>query len=919
MNIELQRLGVTGSSPVTPQFPAARPPARRLAQVLEATREVGSLTLLLGERGNGRLFLATSAARILAAEEPQGDSRSGVNSVAVAASPVTVLPTPPTGASGVNSVFGNDFSIAATPQERANHILTSLASDALRPAMTLIAPDVDAYSPGDLQLLRLIISHPHAPRTIAIATGLSNEVESLMRGLGHTKLSVAPLDLQDADEYLSTLLGVQRIDHDTLARWHELARGTSYGLAALGLNAASSGRLQRNGGVAWVARGDDSVSGEFAEIHTSGCTDDERRMLEVIALAEPVTESSLLRSFDATVLARLFSLGFLSWRQHPDRQALVITHALLAESIRASLAPTRRFEIYDTVFDLLDADRHGLDPVHIPERLIRLVTVGLLADRDLPAAWLWNAFDLGVRRTNPHEALRLAVRVGAHPDLRPQQRAVALLEAARLASLIGDYDTEQLSGHAIVRLLNDTAQIDSIEPVVHAAMLVATIRLLVVPPVDTAAAIAELQAIESRFTDATPHAREVLRASRVYAHAGAGELRLASELDDDTPVSGDLALEWIRSSARGSMALILAQRGKTEQAASMSKRMHALTQLGPLARRDFVDFHAFGWVVSCCMGGRSDGATEVWEGLAFGPLTFASSESHHAGLLNAAQVIVSIQNGRWSDVAQQTHQLLQELQLADSFGLRPFVSAARGYALAVLGQREESLANLHLATIPVWGVSQMLTGLCRGYQLRAHSWLGEGDVGPMADELAAWAADEQLEYIELMALHIACYRRRTLPAEQLQRARTLAAGLESAQAAGVMAHIERLCQADPASATPIDDSLEVRLLAELGVWVPLPPAPGLTPREREVALFAALGRTSRFIAERLGISARTVETHLAHIFAKVGVQSREELCVWFERHPADLTAAVNGTVAGRRRGSKKLASPDAAPKPLKRR
>ena len=48
----------------------------------------------------------------------------------------------------------------------------------------------------------------------------------------------------------------------------------------------------------------------------------------------------------------------------------------------------------------------------------------------------------------------------------------------------------------------------------------------------------------------------------------------------------------------------------------------------------------------------------------------------------------------------------------------------------------------------------------------------------------------------------------------------------------------------------------------------------LTPREREVLSVAAGGMTAREIAERLGVAERTVTTHLARIYEKLGVNSR---------------------------------------------
>ncbi len=54
-------------------------------------------------------------------------------------------------------------------------------------------------------------------------------------------------------------------------------------------------------------------------------------------------------------------------------------------------------------------------------------------------------------------------------------------------------------------------------------------------------------------------------------------------------------------------------------------------------------------------------------------------------------------------------------------------------------------------------------------------------------------------------------------------------------------------------------------------------ADGLTQREREVALLVADGLRSREVAERLGIAAQTVKSHLKTIFDKLGVRNRVEL------------------------------------------
>lgn len=51
----------------------------------------------------------------------------------------------------------------------------------------------------------------------------------------------------------------------------------------------------------------------------------------------------------------------------------------------------------------------------------------------------------------------------------------------------------------------------------------------------------------------------------------------------------------------------------------------------------------------------------------------------------------------------------------------------------------------------------------------------------------------------------------------------------------------------------------------------------LTPREREVVNLIARGYTYRETAQRLGMKVKTLETHMHHIFSKLGIASRHEL------------------------------------------
>jgi len=54
---------------------------------------------------------------------------------------------------------------------------------------------------------------------------------------------------------------------------------------------------------------------------------------------------------------------------------------------------------------------------------------------------------------------------------------------------------------------------------------------------------------------------------------------------------------------------------------------------------------------------------------------------------------------------------------------------------------------------------------------------------------------------------------------------------------------------------------------------------GLTAREQEVARGIAQGLSNKEIARQLGISAKTIQAHLSHVFAKLGVSRRIQVAL----------------------------------------
>jgi DNA-binding CsgD family transcriptional regulator len=140
------------------------------------------------------------------------------------------------------------------------------------------------------------------------------------------------------------------------------------------------------------------------------------------------------------------------------------------------------------------------------------------------------------------------------------------------------------------------------------------------------------------------------------------------------------------------------------------------------------------------------------------------------------------------------------------------------------------------------------------------------------DEAAAEAAGEAVKLLEPTGAHAFCAR----ATEVLGRA------LGSQERTAAVGHLESAAGAFEAAAASWRQQRTLEALRTMGGTGRRAAAavsgPGsLTRREREVARLAAKGRSAREIAGLLFIGERTVETHLANAYAKLGVTSKLDL------------------------------------------
>jgi two-component system, NarL family, response regulator LiaR len=96
------------------------------------------------------------------------------------------------------------------------------------------------------------------------------------------------------------------------------------------------------------------------------------------------------------------------------------------------------------------------------------------------------------------------------------------------------------------------------------------------------------------------------------------------------------------------------------------------------------------------------------------------------------------------------------------------------------------------------------------------------------------------------------------------------------------AELARAVRAAQAGEAIIDSAVAARLVKTLSDR-PQTPRPGafeqLTNRERDVLALIANGRSNKRIALELGISEKTVKTHVGHVLAKLGVTDRTQAAV----------------------------------------
>ena len=866
---------------------AVRTVAHRVHNVLNALVERGQTVILAGEPGNSKTRLAEEAAYLLGSRLEREVH-------------VVVLPLPPRIPTQASSVFSGAFpeifpadlerpntageTAPADPHELAERLLHHLTSLAAGREVVLIAPRVDRYSPLSELLLSEFVRATEV-RVIATTHRMSGVADRLAYDPRVRVIDVGPLDLDETAVYLAELLGVDLIETTTLNRWHVTTGGNVFALTTLAHACDRAGVVHRRRGVAWVDAADDATPGELFDYLADTCTDEELETLEKVAIAGPISEAVVIRQLDAPSVTSLFQRGLLVSNTLPSGgTSLGMAHPMLVASLLEHMTVTRRLALSDEIYRLLREDHPEHAEHLVPDRLMRLVSFGLDGGHRIPTSWLTASFDT-LRRGggNPRLLERISLAILSPPDARLDVACEAAIEAQRLTRLHGDSDGTRTAVSFLRHTLEHSEQALRTEQriMVHAVLLEED-WWAGTPTDDTVAAFDALAAEAER---GSPSLVPYVRSLQAFVLVSTGALRDARIISEQYDREPRYTVNSMQATRHFILSFIVQQQGAVREAIDLAEQGRTFALLGEAPRTDIAEIDGFAMLLGFWANGNTRLGAKMIGEFSYHATSGEFIAQHSSGLNDVAAVLFAVRDGRWREAAQVGEGLVERLAHRDSYGVITVVQAALSLALSAMGEREDAIQMLHASRVIRRGFSQALGGYVRVLRLRAMHWLHADEIGDETDSVIRWAQEQELPLIELKALHIRACANAQVDPDDLARAQDLSARIDTTMAFTLASHMQRIAAAvDPLNHP---EMLEARMLAELGVWLPLPTSSTLTAREREITLRAAFGYSSRLIAEQLHISARTVETHLGRVFTKLGLDNRDDLRNWFAREYED--------------------------------
>nr|WSX77900.1 LuxR C-terminal-related transcriptional regulator [Streptomyces sp. NBC_00899] len=742
--------------------------------------------------------------------------------------------------------------------------------------------------------------------TVRTGEPFGDAVDALAQGDAVLRTDLAPFDAEQMDAVLRGVLGGP-VDRRALRAFFAWSLGNALYLRELVHAALEAGTLTHDGEIWTLTRDAPPVPAVLAELisaRLAAVTGPARTVLELLALCQPVALADAQAVSGLDTLIGLDESGLTRVHQDGRRTTVSLAHPLYGEVVRDGLPEPRRRDLLLRHIERVQAhggrrrsDAAQLAALHLaatgtadPELLVRAAMVGRHA----------------------HDYRQVDALLSALPDSH-RTSSTCLMNGEALMNLARWQQADALMAEAESRAGSEQERVT--------AVLVRTSNLF------WAAARTE-QALDvndrALAQVGDPASLRLLRLNKGAMLAASGRpaegVELLADVEDDAGAPQDAAPSpqsgvWEVAAFGRTAALCCV--GRVEEAVEWGWRAHAahrrLAERGQAARTPYSQLNPL--VFALADAGQLDLARETSEGALADMVTegvtlpgiwmtcFRGRLEWLAGDVAAAR--------RWyaEAVAQaRTHRFLPPLRQA---------WAGLGASAALLGDVDAAEAAVaELRNCPVMGFAAGEEGLAEAWLLAARGRLAEARTvlaasardarrtGHRTSELLLLTDVVRMGGTEQPAGRLADLGRLCdgpFTAARVRFATGLAvddpAALQevSDELAGLGAHLLAAEAASAAAAGWRSTGHRRRATAAAhraqaytarcpGVRTPLlatsrsaPAARSLTAREHEVARLAAAGTTSKDIAEALHLSVRTVDNHLQHVYAKLGLTTRRQL------------------------------------------
>lgn len=710
------------------------------------------------------------------------------------------------------------------------------------------------------------------------------------------RLEVQALSKEESTKLVSAGLGDQ-VSRRTLFELWSASRGNALLLRELVLGGLESGALSKSAGV-WQWRGPMTGGSRLREVVESRIgrlSKEEREAAEVLAFGEPMSAEVFVHLADPAALHALERRGVVESIEDGHRLEVRLSHPLYAEMLRFSTPRSRGRSIRKLLadqFELLGCRRR--------EDALRV------------AGWLLEA---GGARESGTLLTAAAYAIGAFDYLLAERLATAAVNAGggfRARLLLADALRSQKKGEEAEELL---ARLEGEAENDQERSVAVTLRAYNLffgcdrgEEAQTKLREAEARVSESGSLDLILSCRAIL-----YLYGG----QPLDAMDSARRVpSGETVHDGAWLDAKMAEAAALAITGRTEQAIEIVDEAFARAEsLGAegIPRKGSFSAVAF---LALRLAGRLEEAESFAEAAYEIALNLRSHD--FSAMMLAALGNIALAQGRVKVAEERLREACALLRERDRNGFLPWCLAEWAQAQAFLGDHasaeqalEEGLEclsdsnrifSIWFDTARAWVLASRgeistaktialeaarqgrTTGQVVFEAIALHDVARMGyarEVSERLVELAKAADGSLLAAFEKHVEGLVAGEGELL--DEASRAfESMGAYLFAAEAAAEAAH----AHSDAGRLSRSSNSTErSKALSEsLGAKTPVLSALGeirpLTIREREIALLAASGLSSREIAERLFVSVRTVDNHLHHVYSKLGMTGRADFKNW---------------------------------------